>query len=97
MREAYAYIFQFSLSLPVLAHLAAGIFFAIACGWVSAAYGRGATMLQGISAGLLAVSFPIIMMLSPTGGEMPLLFRAISLCIPVFGSVAGAFVYARKI
>lgn len=95
-QEAYAYLFQFNLTLPVVAHIAAGVCFSLACGWVAAAYGRGAHISQGIVAGLLTVSFSIIMMLSPTGGSMPLWFRAIALGIPVLGSVVGAYFYARK-
>ena len=96
LQEAYAFLFQYSFSFPVIANLVAEVFFSIACGWVSAAYGRGAPIVQGIAAGLLAVSFTIIMFLSPTGGAMPLLFRAISLIVPVLGSIAGAYAFARK-
>lgn len=96
LQEAYAFVFQYSLSLPVVVHLVAEVFFSLACGWVSAAYGRGAPIAQGVLAGLLTVSFTVIMLLSPADGAMPLLFRAISLGVPVLGSIAGAYAFTRK-
>ena len=95
-QEAYAYLFQFNWSFPVVANLAADIFFSVACGWVAAAYGRGVPILQGVTAGLLTVSFPVIMLMSPAAGPMPLLFRAMALAIPVLGSVVGAYAFSRR-
>jgi hypothetical protein len=95
-QEAYAYLGQYSLSFPVVISLVIAVCCALACGWVSAAYGRGAPASQGIAAGLLAVSFPIVMFLSPSSGEAPLLFKAIALGVPVLGSIVGAYLFARK-
>lgn len=96
LQEAYAFLFQYNLSLPVVVNLVADVFFSLACGWVSAAYGRGAPIAQGVVAGLLTVSFTVIMFLSPADGAMPLLFRTISLGVPVLGSIAGAYAFSRK-
>jgi len=96
IQEAYAYLCRYSFTLPVVVNLAADLCFAIACGAVSVAYGRGAVISQGVAAGLFSVSFPIVMFLSPTDAAMPFLFQAISLAVPVFGSVVGAYAYARK-
>lgn len=96
IQEAYAYIGQYSLSFPLAANLVADICFALACGWVSAAYGRGSPFSQGVAAGLLAATFPIVMFLSPGNPEVPPLFKALALGVPVLGSIVGAYVYARK-
>jgi hypothetical protein len=96
IQEAYAYLSQYNLSFPVIANLLADVCFALACGWISAAYGRGASIAQGIVAGLLCTSFPIIMLINPTSGEMPIMFRAASLAIPLLGSILGAYAYKWK-
>lgn len=96
MQDAYAYLFQYNLSFPVVAHLVADIFFSVASGWVSAAYSRGASISQGVATGLIVTSFPIIMLLSPTGGSMPAFFRVLVLAVPVLGSIAGAYAYSRR-
>lgn len=54
LQEAYAYIGQYALTVPMLLGLASSVFFAVACGWVSAAYGRGLAIYQGLGAGALA-------------------------------------------
>jgi len=56
-QEAYAYIVQYSLSAPMAINFVADVCFALACGWVSVAYGRGARLSQGVVAGLLTVLF----------------------------------------
>jgi hypothetical protein len=96
MQEAYAYIGQYSLSFPLVANLVADVCFAMVCGLVSVAYGRGTALSQGLVAGLLAVTFPIIMFLSPGSTGVPLLFKAVALGVPVLGSIVGAYIYVRK-
>lgn len=96
VQEAYAYIGQYSLSAPMAINLVADVCFALACGWVSVAYGRGARLSQGVVAGLLTVLFPIVMFLNPVGNQMPMLFVAIALGVPVIGSVVGAYLFSRK-
>jgi len=96
VQEAYAYIGQYSFTLPMSIGLLAEVGFALACGWVAAAYGRGASLLQGLAAGLLTVTFPVVMLLNPASGPIPFWYRAVSLGLPVLGSVVGAYVFARK-
>lgn len=96
LQAAYAQLFQYKFTFVVVMHLVADACFAFASGWVSAAYGRGAALVQGVAAGLLSASFPLVMWLSPNPGEMPLLFRALSLGIPILGGVVGGLAHARK-
>ena len=96
VQEAYAYIGQYSFTLPMSIGVAAAIGFAIASGWVAAAYGRGASLLQGLAAGVLAASFPVIMLLNPSTYSIPYWYRAGSLVLPILGSVLGAYAFARK-
>ena len=96
VQEAYAYIGQYSFTLPMSIGLAAEVGFAVTCGWVAAAYGRGASLLQGLAAGLLAASFPVIMLLNPSSYSIPSWYRATMLALPVLGSVVGAYTFARK-
>ena len=94
LQEAYAYLGQYAFTLPMLFGFASGIFFALVCGWVSATYGRGPVVSQGLAAGALAASFGVVMLLNPTDSSPPL-FIAVSLVIQVFGSVAGAWASKR--
>jgi hypothetical protein len=96
IQDAYAYIGQYSLSFPLVVNLVADVCFALLCGYVSVAYGRGKAFSQGIAAGFLTVTFPIIMFLSPGSSEVPLIFKAASLGAPVLGSIVGAYLYVRK-
>ncbi len=96
VQDAYAYIFQYSLSVPMAINFVADVCFALACGWVSVAYGRGARLSQGVVAGLLTILFPIVMFLNPVGSQMPILFVALALGIPVIGSIVGAYLFSRK-
>lgn len=96
IQDAYAYLFQYTSSFPVVANLIADVCFSLLGGWVSAAHGGGAPISQGVAAGLLAASFVLIMLFSPTGGSMPILFRVAALAVPVLGGFAGAYVYTRN-
>jgi hypothetical protein len=96
IQEAYAYIGQYSLSFPMVVNLVADVCFALSCGLVSVAYGRGKSFSQGLVAGLLTITFPIFMFLNPASSGAPLLFMAAALGIPVLGSIAGAYLYVRK-
>jgi hypothetical protein len=96
VQEAYAYLFQFNFSFPVIANFVVEVCCAVACGWVAASYGSGHKLVQGLAAGLLTASFPLIMLMSPAAGPMPLAFRVMSLAIPIVGSTLGAYAAARK-
>ena len=96
VQEAYAYIGQYSLTLPMAFGFVTGVGFAITSGWVSAAYGRGASLLQGLAAGFFAASFSAIMLLNPSSDSIPYWYKAASLVFPILGSVVGAYAYARK-
>ncbi|MDB5806048.1 MAG: hypothetical protein JWN73_3370 [Betaproteobacteria bacterium] len=96
IQQANALIGQSAFSLPVVSGVAAAVVFACASGWVSAAYGRGAPVLQGVATGLLAASFPVIMFLNPNNGAMPAWYALYQLGVPFLGSIAGAYACSRK-
>lgn len=95
LQEVYAYLGQYAFTLPMVLGFASSVFFALACGWVSAAYGRGSAVSQGLVAGLLAASFGGVMLLNPAEGA-PLVHVAVELMIQVIGSIAGAWVFKRS-
>ena len=94
-QEVNAYLGQYAFTLPMVLGYISLIFFALACGWVSAAYGRGSAAFQGLAAGLLAVSFSMVMLLNPAESPNPV-YMAAGLMIQVLGSVAGAWAFKRK-
>ena len=57
VRDAYAYIGQFGVTVPAVLNFIVEGICAFGCGWVSAAYGKGKAITQGVAAGLLATSF----------------------------------------
>lgn len=95
LQEVYAYVGQYAFTLPMVLGFISSIVFALACGWVSAAYGRGSALSQGLAAGLLAVSFSLVMLLNPAESPNPV-YLAAGLLIQVLGSVAGALAFKRK-
>jgi len=95
LQEVNAYLGQYAFTLPMVLGFISCIFFALACGWVSAAYGRGSAVSQGLAAGLLSVSFSIVMLLNPAESPNPV-YLAAGLMIQVLGSVAGAWAFKRK-
>lgn len=96
VRDAYAYIGQFNVTAPTVLNFIAEAICAFGCGWVSTAYGRGLAITQGVTAGLLATSFYIIMLANPSTPTMPLAFTATPLVITILGSVLGAWMFSRK-
>ena len=96
VRDAYAYIGQFSITVPTALMLVAEAICAFGCGWVSASYGRGRAITQGVAAGLLAMSFHIVMLANPSTPTMPLVFTATPLVITMVGSVLGSWMFSRR-
>ncbi|WP_058935606.1 hypothetical protein [Roseateles depolymerans] len=94
LQEVYAYLGQYAFTLPMVLGFFSSVLFALACGWVSAAYGRGSAISQGFVAGILAASFEVVMLLNPTSSPNPA-YVVGGLLIQVFGSVAGAWVFRR--
>jgi hypothetical protein len=92
VQEAYAHMGQFTTMLQLFLDA----IFAFAGGWVSASHARERPVAQGTSAGLLAATFPLIMLASPAGQETPLLYCTSLLLISVFGSIVGGLVYSRR-
>jgi hypothetical protein len=95
-QQAYALLGQSSLSLPAVISVLANTCFALTSGWVSAAYGRGTPVLQGVATALLAATFPILMFLNSSSAEMSGLSLVTHFGIPVLGSIVGAYLYSRK-
>ena len=96
VREAYAYIGQYSVTVPAVLNFVAEALCAFGCGWVSAAYGKGRAMTQGLAAGLLATSFYLVMLASPETPTMSFVLAAVPLLVTMLGSVIGAWVFSRR-
>jgi len=98
LQEAYAQLWSQGFSVVEVVGLAADVAFALACGWIAMAQGRGSAIVQGALAGLMAVSFPIIMTFGPIGSSeaLPLWRVVASLAIPMLGSIIGASMRVRR-
>jgi hypothetical protein len=96
VREIYAYIGQFHFTVPLVLTVAANVLCAIACGSVASASERRHPFSQGVAAGMMSASFPLIMMLSPANQSQPAGYAATELLIPLLGSVLGAFARSRR-
>ena len=94
--EAYAYIGEITLSLPAILMLISGILFALLGGFVSASFAPNRSLAQGLSAGLIVLSFMLIMLIGPSSNPGPLWSMLLEYCIAVLGSIGGAYAYARR-
>lgn len=96
VRDAYAYVGQFGATVPSVLNIVAEALFALGCGWVSAAYGKGQAIPQGIAAGLITTSFYLVMLANPTTPTPPLVVMVTPPAITMIGSVVGAWMFSRK-
>jgi hypothetical protein len=94
--EAYAQIGKFDLSLPFTLSMICDVFFAIACGYVSASLGNGRHLIQGLTSSLIVCSFILVMLINPSGNTSPYWYIWAGVGISIIGGIAGAYAYQRK-
>ena len=95
VQEAYAYLDRFELSAPMILELAAFLACMLACGWISAAYARRASNLQGLIAGSLAATFPLVMSFNPISQGTPPWYMTVQIALPLVASFVGAYLFKR--
>lgn len=78
------------LSLAVLC--ASGAF----GGYVSALYGGGRHLAQGVAAGIVSSAFFLVMSLNPAGQSAPAWYLPVSVATAVFSSLVGGYLRARN-
>ncbi len=94
--DAYAYLARYEFNLYTGLGLFLEFAFAILCGIVSAAYGQGKAVVQGLAAGVLASSFSVVMLLGPDPDTRPMLARLAGFGIPILGSLLGAQYFSQR-
>lgn len=95
VQEAYAYLSRFELSAPMILELAAFLACTLACGWVSAAYARRTSNLQGLIAGGLAATFPLVMSFNPVSQGAPSWYMMVQIALPLAAGFVGAILFKR--
>ena len=95
-QEAYSQ-FGFSLRSPAeQLSLAVLLVAGFTGGFVSAAYGSGRHILQGLAAGLVGALFFAAMSLAPLGPQPPRWYVALTLACTLASSVLGGYASGRR-
>lgn len=95
-KEAYAQVYGFALTPSFFLSFALGVCVYLACGHVAASHARSRPYQHGLVAGLMTASFFVLMSIGPYGSSIPGWYAWLALTLPIVGSAAGAYLYARK-